>query len=301
MAIEDFIKEDIMIRIYDALEFDEIFHHILFANEAVNQLIIGNMSEVKKQIRNQLPVKSGVLFAVLFRNEEPAYFVCNYPPYNMVITAVDSAKQDKESADALAGELIEWLSDHALAYSGINAPKLFAEAFIEKSRDQFEKDVFLGIMTAAEIKDIPLVPGGVMRRMRPDEAEMMSEFYQQFAEDALHEIISLEEARENVQHRMLTRGEHMWVYEIDGEVVASAECSRETELGASIGFVFTRREKRGNGYCKQLMSWISRRYMDHGHEYVTLYVDMDNPCSTRAYLYVGYKVVDLAFAYKKLS
>lgn len=288
-----------MIKEYDAVTFLEKYRETLYANEAINQLIIGNMNTVIASMRMDETLHPDLLFAVLFRDEIPKYFVCNYPPYNIVITATDPKEQDQDSADILSSELDEFLHKKGIHYPGINAPESFAYSFLRQSADSFEKDVFLGIMVATEIKDFPLQ--GNMRLARQGESEELSAMYVHFVQDALREIITLDEARVKIAKMFADRPEHFWVYEVDGRVVSMAACPRETELGASIGTVYTKREERGKGYCKQLMSWMSSYYLARNHSYVTLYVDMDNPCSTRAYHHVGYQVVDLSFAFRRIA
>ncbi len=55
------------------------------------------------------------------------------------------------------------------------------------------------------------------------------------------------------------------------------------------------------GYAAANIYNISKKYLDEGNEYCTLFVDKKNMLSIRAYQKVGYKVIDEIYEYKLLQ
>jgi predicted GNAT family acetyltransferase len=72
--------------------------------------------------------------------------------------------------------------------------------------------------------------------------------------------------------------------------------------GCRIGAVFTPPERRRRGYASALVAAVSRRSLEEGRSWCSLYADLANPTSNSIYQAIGYQplhdVVRAAFVYE---
>jgi GNAT superfamily N-acetyltransferase len=68
-----------------------------------------------------------------------------------------------------------------------------------------------------------------------------------------------------------------------------------------INAVFTLEEERGKGYASACVAALSRHLLDRGWRYRLIFVDRDNPITTRIYQRLGYRKIatfsQMAFDY----
>jgi uncharacterized protein len=77
----------------------------------------------------------------------------------------------------------------------------------------------------------------------------------------------------------------------DGAPRSMLASTRETPNGASINAVYTPPEFRGCGYATIAVAALSRRLLDDGHTFCSLYTDLANPTSNALYQRIGYRPV----------
>ena len=137
--------------------------------------------------------------------------------------------------------------------------------------------------------DQVVMPTGVPGSMRPaTEADLPTahQWADDFALDAGQEFMTTPAARERwVRQREL----HFW--EVQGAPVAMALATGWTPHGARVGYVFTPRDRRGNGYASALTAALSQRILDGGRRFCVLYTDATNPVSNAIYPRVGYRLL----------
>lgn len=76
----------------------------------------------------------------------------------------------------------------------------------------------------------------------------------------------------------------------DGLIIAMARIGESSEEDRKIGYVFTRKEYRCQGYARLLVGTIVNEIIDSGY-YATLNVDQANPISNHVYASLGFKKV----------
>jgi predicted GNAT family acetyltransferase len=132
-------------------------------------------------------------------------------------------------------------------------------------------------------------PVGVRGRLRHATEQDLPTAHQwadDFARDAGHEFMTPPAARE----RWIRQGE-LYFWEVQGSPTAMAVATGWTENGARIGYVFTPRGLRGNGYASAITAAVSQRILEGGRRFCVLYTDATSPVPNAIYPRVGYRLL----------
>ena len=210
------------------------------------------------------------------------------PPHKLGLT-----RMPVEAAPTLAAEV-------ATRYDALPAtfgPRDVAVAFAGAWSDLTGASWALGLPQKMYRLDEVVHPVGVAGTLRPaTEADLplVHQWAEGFARDAGHEFMTPPEARE----RWVRRRELLF-WEVEGAPVAMAVATGWTPHGARIGYVFTPRERRGNGYASALTAAVSQSILEGGRRFCVLYTDATNPVPNAIYPRVGYRhlmdLVDVNF------
>ena len=149
----------------------------------------------------------------------------------------------------------------------------------------------LDALDAAHAASVP----GRLRPVRVDEADLATEWLEQFMVDAdemagrepgisPHEVPS----REQLERRIGT-GTY-WFWEDGGRPVNLTVGSTPSFGVAGVGPVFTPKDCRGHGYASAAVAGVSRRLLERGAR-VCLFTDQANPTSNRIYQRLGFRPV----------
>ena len=82
----------------------------------------------------------------------------------------------------------------------------------------------------------------------------------------------------------------VWLWDDGGPVAMSAVIAR-SPTGARVGAVYTPAPLRGRGYATAVVAALSRRLLDGGCAFCSLYTDLSNPTSNGIYRRLGYTPV----------
>ena len=168
-------------------------------------------------------------------------------------------------------------------------PTLVAQAFGRAWGEVTGASWALGLPQRMYRLDEVIPPVGVpgsLRQAREADLPTAHQWAEDFARDAGHEFMTPPAARERwVRQREL----HFW--EVQGSPVAMAVATGWTPHGARIGYVFTPREHRGNGYASALTASVSQRILDGGRRFCVLYTDATSPVPNAIYPRVGYRLL----------
>jgi predicted GNAT family acetyltransferase len=99
----------------------------------------------------------------------------------------------------------------------------------------------------------------------------------------------VEDPRRSVT-RILEEG-RMFGWEVEGRLCALAASSGATPNGMRINHVYTPPEFRGRGYASNLVAALSRRLLEGGRTFCSLFTDLANPTSNKIYQQIGYRTV----------
>ena len=75
------------------------------------------------------------------------------------------------------------------------------------------------------------------------------------------------------------------------QAVSMAAINRKTKNVGVIGYVYTPKEFRGKGYATTLVKIVSKKILQNGFTYCSLFTDSANPTSNYIYRKIGYEPV----------
>ena len=89
----------------------------------------------------------------------------------------------------------------------------------------------------------------------------------------------------------------LYLWSVDGSVVAMASAVGKTPRGIRISSVYTPPAFRARGYASALVAALSQQMLDAGRDFCFLYTDLANPISNSIYQKIGYQPVSDSVVY----
>ena len=270
------------------------YESVLLENEAVSQLVLYNAYQCKNN-----PDLCDILFGVVTDDDQVVLHFSNIPNSNMAVYVQDYGKDIREAAMVLAA----YMADNRINFEGISAKYEVCETFIDEYRKRvkctFAERLATDIMVIRQVNEIKPAEG-YTRLAFPHEVKMLTDWMIQFQIEALAKEIDYESALVRISKMIYDN--RLYVFEDNkGTVVSMAAASRKLIHGIAINYVYTPEEYRGLGYAATNIYNISKKYLDEGYDFCTLFVDKKNMISRRAYEKVGYQTVDDLYEYKLLQ
>jgi len=143
----------------------------------------------------------------------------------------------------------------------------------------------MAMHAVSEVADAPHRPEGGLRLARPQERDLLTEWWQAFAREA-GAVSTPVFAERQVQARLAEDGAFVWN---DGGPVSLVAISPPVGGVPRIGPVYTPPEHRRRGYAGTAVAEVSRRALAGGAPQVTLFTDLANPTANKIYAEVGYR------------
>lgn len=210
------------------------------------------------------------------------------PPFNVVLSMIDSPAATDALADALRDEPLP----------GVLGPKEMAARFAKRWASAN------GRTATAEIAERIFRLERVTQPKRPatgawriaDERDrgLIAEWVVAFRDEAVPNSPPIQDP-DGVADRWIEQvGRIAYVWEDDGEVVSLVGAGGETPNGVRIGPVYTPPERRRHGYASSLTAAASEDQLGRGRRFLFLFTDLSNPTSNKIYRAIGYRpVVDV--------
>lgn len=267
---------------------------ILLEREASSQLVLYDAYQI-----SQSTEKKKGLFGVVMDEGLIVLQFSNVPSHNLSIY-IQNDCMDIRSASIL---LADYMVENYILPEGLNAKKEVCEAFIEQYRKSvkctFVERMAMAIMEIRQLNEIKAIEGKT-RLAIPNEVKLITDWMVQFQIEALAKEIDYESAI--VKTSRLINYNKLYVFENAEETLVSmAAATRKLAYGVAISYVYTPEEHRGRGYAVANIYNISKKHLDEGYEFCTLFVDKNNLLSKRAYEKVGYTIQDDIYEYKLLQ
>ena len=186
-----------------------------------------------------------------------------------------------------AAELIDaWLREDP-GCSGANAPPATARSLAAAWRARTGGTTTPGLSMAmhalTKVVDPPRPPRGALRAARPDERELMVQWWRAFALEAGSP--GADRAQSSVDAKLAARGLMVW----DDGGPRSMVCLHPTVAGVTrVGPVYTPPDARRHGYAGMAVAQASRHALARGAHTCMLFTDLANPTSNKIYAEVGY-------------
>lgn len=273
-------------RFEDVVEFNDRVEEFLLRREAEHCLLLGNLSTlIQSDVYREPPYmvyveRDGAVVAVALRT----------PPYNMVISEVDTAD--------IEGVVSAIAHDAQQVYEtlpGVLAPKVVSKAFAQCWERINKQHLRTGLSERIyKLKTVIPVDGvrGEMLTPTTDDRELLVKWMMAFTAEALEQD-GREHAERIVDIRLssdpMMRGFRLW-YD-DDKVVSLAGYAGLTPHGIRIGPVYTPPDARKQGYASALVATMSQELLDRGREFCFLFTDLSNPTSNHIYQTIGYEPV----------
>lgn len=278
-------------RLDDVKQFAERVEPFLMQREAEHCLLLGNLwNLINTNIYPDPPY-----LAYIEQNDAVVAVAVRTLPHKLVISemaeSVD-ASQLAEIAVLVADDVYDF--DHTLP--GVVAPKAIGAAFVECWEMVSQQPWRIGIeQRIFKLENVIPVIGvsGEMRAPTEADRELLIQWMIDFSEEAVHEIVSREDAERMVHNRLTSdpkvRAFRMWWDE--DKPVAFAGYGGLTPHGIRIGPVYTPPEARQRGYASALTAQMSQQLLDMGRTFCFLFTDISNPTSNHIYQTIGYEAV----------
>ena len=126
--------------------------------------------------------------------------------------------------------------------------------------------------------------GGLLLQADKTHRDLILEWARQFNKEV--QIDENEKfIKSHVDYTIRTGNAFLW---IDKEPVCMTFRERPHEYGVSIGYVYTPKEHRIQGYATNLVAAVSKRSLSEGYHHCTLFTDATNPTSNSIYQKIGY-------------
>jgi predicted GNAT family acetyltransferase len=288
-----------------ARTFLDDYETILLEQEAISQLVLysayhGCQNIVCGQENNPETVNTdydaaSTIYGAVLDNDQVTLLFCNVLPYNLVIYAVKP-----ETAVLASKALAEYLGIKRITITGIYAEQEVCQSFMDEfkknTRCSFAQRMSIDIMELRELNEITPIEG-THRLTQPEEAKLVAEWMIEFQMESLASEMDYEAALERAVK--LIQEQKIYFYENkEQNVVTMAVAARKLKNGTAITYIFTPEEYRGKGYAAANIYYLSKELLEQGNQFCTLFVDKNNPLSSRAYEKVGYKSVGDIYEYK---
>jgi len=176
--------------------------------------------------------------------------------------------------------LVEKLSTEFSKKNGLKKVIVFSERVHELKKVELKKDFYIPQIQQISEKD----------------REQVLKMFRDFTLEALPQEV-VDEKKDVARFEIMVKNislEFGYGYFENENLVALTVCKRPTQNSASITYVYTIPEFRGQGLAGLVVCRISQEILNSGKKKVTLFTDLANPISNHLYAKIGFKpVLDL--------
>lgn len=260
--------------------FLQLAQSALLQNEVANHLMLG----VSLGLRNYPERIKAAPFLFTIENDlrQIELAAVMTPPHNLILQCFTP---DNQAA-------LELLADHLLSNEWSIPGVIGALPGCAQFADLWERRTGCRARVnmqerAFELREV-IAPQKTPGRLRPAELvdlPLLVDWTRAFMFDAVHEEMSMEQAKEFVAMKIGAR--HLFVWDIQAPV-SMAAATRPTLHGVAINLVYTPPHLRGRGYASNCVAALSQHMLDQGYQFCALFTDLANPTSNDIYQQIGY-------------
>lgn len=271
----------------DAAEYLAAFEGFLLEDEPLNSLILGVIHRLR---RSALPRRRRppILLSVN-RRHDPVLVAAMTPPQKLLI----AGRADDPEA---IGVLVEDLIASGVDLPGVLGPSPLATLFAQRWSSARPTMIMPGMgQTLYEAREVifpPDLPDGDLGLPHFADRDQLAQWVWAFQNEALPEEAADLEASRLIADRVISQDDlFVWKTELGGrnQPVSMAARARPTSRGIAINLVYTPPEHRRRGYATACVAHLTKRLLDEGWEFCTLFTDRTNPTSNKIYQRIGYQ------------
>lgn len=247
-------------------------------------------------LKDEIIIDNNNIRGGIYINNELSLIFINALPYNLLIYSFNNTK---ESCEYLARYLIA----NEIIFKGINADRLECDSFIKEynriSLKEFVPNLDMNILKLTEI----IKPEVVTRNSKitpyianMDDYEFIVKCFIKFIYEINKMIVHEEDIKDKVINK-ITNNRYYVLKDSNNKRVSMINITRILKHGQCISEVYTVEEERNKGYSTIIMYHTCLEILKASN-YVSLFVDQNNPISNKVYASIGFKRVCSQYDYK---
>jgi hypothetical protein len=270
-----------IIRYQDPAAFQRRVLPLLMRNEAMNNLMIGVLTDVVNGTQAFALLKHP-LFCAVENEAGEVIAAAKYTRSHLVLTDADPL-----AIDALVDDLSASAESFPAACGPLQTVRRFIECWASRA-GQIAVPVPGHRMRIMQLESVTPGPqiSGDFRAATVEDLPVLQAWGQAFNEEL--KFTNSSEAIAIMQKRVADQRAFVWC---DPQPVSMACTAGPTPNGMRVNWVYTPQENRRRGYARACVTHLSQRLLDAGRKIVFLYVDADNPTTNRIYSQIGYKAL----------
>lgn len=261
------------------LDFKVEFKDYLTKYETQMQLFFRNLINDNETL-NQNQIRGGV-----YLDNKLCLIFLNAYPFNILLFEV--TKDQNLIAESIR-ELLSYIKTQNISFRGCQCNKRLSEVFFKEVKAKFNLD--MEVVHSMDIMKLTNVlftkTTGTIKLATMENLEFIKKVYLQFSKEALNEHLSDEEINNTAINKINSQGVYLY-YNQENEITSCVNVSKVLPNGYTLNLVYTDLSMRNKGYAKNMISLICQELLKSA-DYVTLFVDKQNPISNRVYLDIGF-------------
>ena len=273
-------------RFHDVDAFAERALPFLLADEAANGLPIGLLEAIRRGDYDRPYLAIATRSDATGARPEIALVAMRTPPHNLILCV----PADVDLMDALAADLAADKGPAGLpgVLGPSHAARAFAETWSARTGQTARLRLEQRIYRCTEVDRPGRVPGA-LRPVTETDRPLLRTWLQAFHDEALPGMPFDADAQTD---RWLAAGQRsLYVWEDGGAALSMVGAAGATPNGIRIVAVYTPPEHRKRGYASAAVAELTRRLLDDGREFCTLFTDLGNPTSNKIYQRIGYRPI----------
>ena len=261
------------------LDFKVEFKDYLTKYETEMQLFFRNLINDNETL-NQNQIRGGV-----YLDNKLCLIFLNAYPFNILLFEV--TKDQNLIAESIR-ELLSYIKTQNISFRGCQCNKRLSEIFFKEVKARFNLDMeVIHPMDIMKLTNVLFTKTtGTIKLATMENLEFIKKVYLQFSKEALNEHLSDEEINNTAINKIKSQGIYLY-YNQENEVTSCVNVSKVLPNGYTLNLVYTDLSMRNKGYAKNMISLICQELLKSA-DYVTLFVDKQNPISNRVYLDIGF-------------
>jgi len=267
----------------DAAEFARLVLPGMSQEEAVNCLQLGLIDGM---LKGSFEDPYLATIAPAGQEHDPVFSAIQTPPYRLILG-------DPTGSVPIAERVLEpLLADLPADLPGVLGPVDLSAEFVERyvARHGVGHELMMSERVyQCEQVNMPTGVAGRLVRATHEHEDLLVRWWRAFRDEAVPNEPDRAEA--SVRRDLSASVGGLWLWEVEGEVVAFAGARGPTPNGIRIGPVYTPPEQRRNGYAGALVGSLTQHLLDEGRQLVFLFTNLANPTANALYQRLGYRGV----------
>ncbi|SFG13288.1 hypothetical protein SAMN05216353_12427 [Halobacillus alkaliphilus] len=266
--------------------FTSSIQELLLKREAENNLPLGILQRLQES-----PSSENSLLIKIEEEGRPVFMTMRTPPHLWILPSIPAVTSGHIKS------LARYLFENQFEVPGIlgegEAVQHFIDEWINITGENPIIHMRQGIYRLNELQPIHMNEGELIEAKESD-LELVKKWLTRFGEETNEGTIK-ERTAEIAEEMIRTRRMHLWI--VNGEAVSMVARARVTPHGATINAVFTPDEFKRRGYATQAVWTLTKKLLDQGYQFCSLYTDLDNHSSNSIYKKIGYEWIGNSIVY----